>query len=212
VIRGIRPGRAAVAATLFGVAGVQYLLAEAWASRRYDGYDHLRDTVSQLGTPASPADVVMNTAFCVSAVAVAIAGWASAPLLRHRRRRVYLGAVAAYSVGSILVAAVPTGSDNAGVHVAGAIAAIGAGSLIPILVGTGVPNCSRWYRAASIGLGVVGSAGSVLLIAGIGPVGLAERIGIDTFVGWEILTAAALVGSAVSRKSAENQVKFRRHS
>lgn len=191
---------------------MQYLLAEAWASRRYDGYDHLRHTVSQLGVPASPAHVVMNAAFCVSAVSVAIAGWASAPVLRRRRRRVYLSAIAAYSIGSLLVAAVHTSAENAGVHVAGAIAAIGAGNLIPILVGTGVQDCPRWYRAASIGLGVIGSAGSVLLIAGVGPVGLAERIGIDTFVGWEILTAVALVRSAVSRKGVDSPADTRPHS
>ncbi|SNT52269.1 DUF998 domain-containing protein [Rhodococcoides kyotonense] len=182
---------------------MQYLLAEAWTARNYDGYDHLRETVSQLGVPgASPSHALMNTAFCVSAVSVAIAGVSSSYLLRRRRRAVYLGATGAYSLGSVLVAAVHTGSDNAGIHVAGALLAIGAGNVIPVLVGTGVPECPRWYAVASTGLGLVGLAASASLIAGIGPVGLVERMAIDTFVGWEILTAVTLARSAVSRKDA----------
>lgn len=156
----------------------------------FDGYRPVYDTVSELGVPSvSDWHVLMNIAFCVSAVSVLVAGFCSAHLLAARRR-VYLAAVIGYSVGSVLVASVHSGDGSA--HVVGAVLAIGAGNVIAVVVGTGVPACPRWYSGGSIALGVVGFLASVLLIAGIGPVGAVERASIYTFVAWELLTASAI--------------------
>lgn len=186
--------RARTAAGLFGFAAVQYLVGEALTASKYDGYSYLRQTVSELGVPGrSPWHDVVNTSFCLSAVSVAAAGVLSASLLRRRRRRVYLGSVAAYSTGCVLIAVVHSG-DGA-VHVVGAILAIAAGNVIAVTVGTGVPSCPRWYRMTSTALGVAGLAVSAMLVAGIGPIGAVERAPIYTFVAWELLTAAALLRS-----------------
>lgn len=185
---------------------MQYLLGEALTASNYDGYSYLEETVSALGVPAdSPWHAVMNTSFCLSAVSVAVAGACSAHLLRRRRRRVYLGSVAAYSLGCVLIAAVHAGDSN--IHVLGAVLAIAAGNVIAVTVGTagtvgtGVRGCPRWYRVASTALGVAGLAVSGLLLAGVGPIGAVERFPIYTFVAWELLTAGTLVRSAGSRIS-----------
>ncbi|MGA9871080.1 MAG: DUF998 domain-containing protein [Rhodococcus sp. (in: high G+C Gram-positive bacteria)] len=194
--------RARLSGCLFGFAAVQYLVAEAATAFGFDGYRYVRDTVSELGVPASsPGHLVMNGAFCVSAVTVLVAGKLTARLLSRRRAKVYLGAVVAYSVGSVLVASVHAGDGSA--HVLGAILAIGAGNVIAVTVGTGVPTCPRWYSASSVALGAAGFAASILLVAGIGPVGAVERASIYTFTAWELVTAAALFRSAVSRNHAE---------
>lgn len=170
-------------------------MGEALAASAFEGYRYLRNTVSALGVPAdSPWSAAINVSFCLSAVSVAAAGVCSAHVLGRARRRVYLGAVAAYAVGSVLVALVHAG-DGPG-HVLGAVLAIGAGNVIAVTVGSGVPSCPRWYSVGSVGLGVVGFAASVLLVAGIGPVGAVERTSIYTFTAWELLTAVTLYGSA----------------
>ncbi|MCZ4077634.1 DUF998 domain-containing protein [Rhodococcus sp. H36-A4] len=175
---------------------MQYLLLEALTASLSEGYRYAYDTVSDLGVPTtSDTSWLMNVAFCVSAISVLAAGICSASLL-GRRRWAYLGAIAAYSLGSVLVAVVHAGDGNA--HIIGAVLAIGAGNTIALLVGTGVPTCPRWYSKGSIGLGVLGFVASGLLIAGVGPVGVMERASIYTFTGWELLTAAAL-GMVVAR-------------
>lgn len=180
-----------VAGSLFGFAAAQYLVVEAAVAAVFDGYSYLRDTVSDLGVPGtSDAYAAMNVAFGVSAGSVLIAGICSAGAL-GRRRVPYLAAIAAYSVGTALVATVHAGDGSA--HVIGAVLAIGAGNVIALVVGTGVPACPRWYRSGSVALGIAGCAAAACLIAGIGPVGLAERSAIYTFTGWEILTAVALL-------------------
>ncbi|MCC8928003.1 MAG: hypothetical protein ACJA07_000802 [Rhodococcus sp. (in: high G+C Gram-positive bacteria)] len=190
--------RARAAAGLFGFAAVQYLVGEALTASKYDGYSYLRQTVSELGVSGqSPWHDVVNTSFCLSAVSVAAAGALSASLLRGRRNRVYLGSVAAYSTGCVLIAVVPAG-DGA-VHVVGAVLSIAAGNVIAVTVGTGVHSCPRWYRTASTALGVAGLAVSALLVAGIGPIGAVERAPIYTFVAWELMTAVALLRSARSK-------------
>lgn len=196
----ISTARSRAAAGFFGFAAVQYLLGEALTASKYDGYSYLEETVSALGVPAdSPWHAVMNTSFCLSAVSVAAAGACSAYLLGTRRRRVYLGSVAAYSLGCALIAAVHAGDSD--IHVLGAVLAIAAGNVIAVTVGTGVPRCPRWYRVASTALGVAGLAVSGLLLAGIGPIGAVERFQIYTFVAWELLTAVTLMRSARSRFS-----------
>lgn len=190
---------------------MQYLLAEAVTAAMFGGYRPAYDTVSELGVPSvSDWHVLMNIAFCVSAVSVLVAGFCSAHLLAARRR-VYLGAVIGYSVGSVLVATVHSGDGSA--HVVGAVLAIGAGNVIAVVVGTGVRACPRWYSGGSLALGVVGFFASVLLIAGIGPVGAVERASIYTFVAWELLTALAIgrrSRSAHSRNAAVRPTPCRR--
>ncbi|ORI18968.1 hypothetical protein BJD99_19850 [Rhodococcus sp. 1163] len=188
--------KARAAGLLFAFASLQYLLLEALTASRSEGYRYAYDTVSDLGVPTtSDTSWLMNVAFCVSAISVLAAGICSASLL-GRRRWVYLGAIAAYSLGSVLVAVVHAGDGNT--HIIGAVLAIGAGNIIALLVGTGVPTCPRWYSRGSVGLGVLGFVASGLLIAGVGPVGVMERASIYTFTGWELLTAAAL-GLVVAR-------------
>lgn len=170
---------------------MQYLLLEAVVTARSDGYRYTLDTVSELGVPGTSGwYAAMNVAFWVSAVSVLAAGFLSSTLLVVRRR-VYLGLIGAYSVGSVLVASVHAGDGSA--HVIGAILAIGAGNVIAVLVGMSTPHCPQWYSSASLALGVLGFAASGMLIAGVGPVGAVERASIYTFVGWEALTAAALL-------------------
>ncbi|MDJ0393758.1 DUF998 domain-containing protein [Rhodococcus sp. G-MC3] len=188
-----------MAGSLFGFAAAQYLVLEAVVATVSDGYSYIRDTVSELGVPGtSDASAVMNVAFGVSAVSVLAAGICSAGLLGSRRTP-YLAAIAAYSAGTALVATVHAGDGSA--HVVGAVMAITAGNVIALVVGTGVPACPQWYRAGSVALGLVGFAASACLIAGIGPVGVAERTAIYTFTGWEMLTAAVLLRTAEQHRT-----------
>lgn len=167
------------------------MLAEAVTIVGFDGYSIARDTVSELGVPEeSDWHRLMNVAFCISAASVAAAGLCSAHLINARRRPFYLGSIAAYSLGSALVATVHSGQGNA--HVVGAVLAIGAGNVIPLLVGTGVPACPRWYARGSVALGALGTLASAALVTGLAPVGAAERASIYGFVGWELLTAVAV--------------------
>ncbi|OZE83793.1 hypothetical protein CH304_08970 [Rhodococcus sp. 15-649-1-2] len=196
--RGASVGRRCrIAGALFGVAGVQYLLAEAATALRFDGYSPLHDTVSELGVPeVSEWHGLMNASFCVSAASVLAAGLVAAPLLRRGRAQLMRGSVLAYAVGSVLVAVAHTGEGN--LHTLGAVLAIGAGNVIALTVGSArtvgsdATRFPRWYSRASVGLGTVGFAASALLLTGIGPVGAVERVSIYTFVAWELMTAATV--------------------
>lgn len=197
----IHTRRARAAGLLFGFAASQYVLLEGVVAAQSDGYRYVADTVSALGVPGTSEWYgAMNAAFCVSAVAVSIAGLCSWRLL-EKRRRSYLGAVCAYAIGSVLVAAVHAGDGSA--HVLGAVLAIGAGNVIAVLVGSSTRNCPRWYSSGSVALGVAGFVASGLLIAGLGPVGAVERASIYSFVGWELLTAGVLLRTSGRRTAAE---------
>lgn len=191
---------ARVGAACWLIAGAVYPSLEALAARAVPGYRYGHDFISDLGRPDSPQSHLMNTAFAVQGTLF----FAGAALLvraaEGRRARFFLGCATANVIGNLAVAAVPSGdSATAWVHVSGAVLAIVGGNAA-ILAGRSLVDDSRYYRATSIALGVLGLASfGLLAIAStttsvvVLPAAVWERTSVYTIIGWQVLSAAVLM-------------------
>jgi len=119
-----------VAATLWLVAGVAYLMAEALVARHLPGYSYSADYISDLGQPLhSPMAVWMNGAFIAQGMAFALA--AALVVVAARAgpaSAAFLGFAVMYGAGSAVVGLFPSG---------------GSGNSARVLVGAGA-----WERGA----------------------------------------------------------------
>jgi hypothetical membrane protein len=150
---------------------VQLVIADRWT-----GFDHAHDTISDLGTTASPGHVLMNGTFVV--VGAALAGGAA--LLSTELGRLPAVLLLASGVGSLAVGLAPV--DTAPVlHTAVALPVFVAQPLALLLLGA---RC----RATALGgellvAGAVAAAGAAafgITLALETPGGLVERVALWT--------------------------------
>lgn len=185
------------------VAGVAYVGLEAVAAAAYPGYRYAHDFISDLGRPDSPAAHLMNTAFVVQGTLFFAAAVAVSRVRRDRDARPFVAFAAANAIGNVVVAGVPSGSAGiAWVHVSAAALAIVGGNAA-VLAGHRLVDESRWYRAASVGIGTLGLLSFALLaVATVTsttvflPNAVWERTSVYTIIGWQVLSAVRWSGLA----------------
>jgi hypothetical membrane protein len=167
------------------VIAVQLVVASRW-----DGFDHVRDTVSDLGTEASPAHVLMNVAFVVVGGALAAGAVLGAPELG----RLPAGLLLVSGIGSLAVGLAPV--DTApGWHAAVALPVFVAQPLALLLLGA--PRRTTVLGRELLVAGLVAAAGSTafaITLALDTSGGLVER-----FALWTCHLGVALLGYAVLR-------------
>ncbi|WP_134740838.1 DUF998 domain-containing protein [Nocardioides sp. 503] len=167
------------------VIAMQLLVASRWP-----GFDHVRDTVSDLGSQASPAHVLMNVAFVVVGGALAAGAVLAAPELG----RTPAGLLLVSGVGSLAVGLAPV--DTApGWHSAVALPVFVAQPLALLLLGA--PRRGSMLGRELLVAGLVAAAGSTafaITLALDAPGGLVER-----FALWSCHLGVAVVGYAVLR-------------
>lgn len=196
--------RLRVAATLWIVAGVCYLVTEALVAEHVPGYSYATNFISDLGQPPqSPMAAWMNGAFVAQGVAFALAGACAFAAARPGPGTVaFLGLAVIYGAGSTTVGLVPSGGigGSALAHVGGATAAILAGNLAVLAAGVVLLRRGR-FRAigyASVALGLTGLfSGGMLLCSSVLDTqvffgdGAWERGAIYAIIGWQLLAAVA---------------------
>ena len=215
----IRRRRYAVsAAAVWVAAGGGYLILEAIAAvgfRRHYSYAH--DYISDLGVTArgilhgrtvdSPLAHLMNTAFYLQGTFFLLGAVLMVRAVGNRKAGLFLTWAAMNAVGNIIVGTVHGGPianvDGTGwVHGFGAVLAI-AGGNAAILAGSAIvrnSGAAPWYRAASIGLAVVGLLSFIMLVVdsstaaiSVLPVGVWERGSVYSIIAWQMFTAGYLL-------------------
>jgi hypothetical protein len=199
---------ARVAAVLWIVAAVGYLVAEKVAAANVTGhYSYAHHYISVLGVPAwGRFAYLMNGAFYLEGALLFI-GAVLVVRAVGRRGVFFLVFTAATAVGFFLVATVHGGSplaagDGMQWHQAGALlafiggnAAIVAGSSI---VASAV-DARWWYRGVSLLLAAAGFV-SFLALANYNvwgyryaPVGIVERMPVYSILAWQVFSAVVLL-------------------
>ncbi len=205
---------ARVAAVLWIVAAVGYLVAEALAAANVNGhYSYVHDYISVLGVPAwGRFAYLMNGAFYLQGALLFIG---AVLVVRGvgRRGMLFLIFTAVNAVGFFLVATVHGGSPLAageGVywHQAGAFLAFIAGNAA-IVAGSSIVaravDARWWYRGMSL---LLAAAGFVAFLAlanfnvwgyKYGPIGIVERVPVYTILAWQIFSAVVLLTRPAGR-------------
>ncbi|MBJ7336917.1 DUF998 domain-containing protein [Mycolicibacterium sp.] len=195
---------ARAAAACWLVAGIAYVTLEFISATGLPGYRYGRDFISDLGRPDSPLAHLMNTAFVVQGTLFFLGAVLATRVLDDRRRTLFVAFAAANAVGNIVVASVPSGGAGiAWVHVTGAVIAIVGGNAA-VLIGSRHISASRWYRIASVALGVLGLLSFALLAVGattstavlLGDA-VWERTSVYTIIGWQVLSAGMLLARPI---------------
>ncbi|MEO6716228.1 MAG: DUF998 domain-containing protein [Novosphingobium sp.] len=208
-----------LAGSLWLLAGICYLAAEAIAAAAFPGYSYARNYISDLGVPFdgfingreihSPMAPVINFGgFILDGLLSAAATVAAIAAIGVKRSSgtLFAGFALVHSTGSILVGTFHSGAHEAArglaqFHVIGAAMAIIGGNCASIAAASlsrqfGAPP---GYRMASRWLGICGLLGLALLEAGrasglaIAPDGVLERGSVYAITLWKILTGLTIV-------------------
>ncbi|WP_172826644.1 DUF998 domain-containing protein [Mycobacterium sp. 1423905.2] len=190
------PARRKAGAVAWIAATLGYLSLEFAAAGAMPGYSYADNYISLLGLPArSPRAGLMNAAFGAQGVLLL---FGALLLARGRRTGLFIGLVAANTVGNIVVATVHSGSVW---HGCGAVFAI-AGGNAAILTGARClprPADAQWYRRVSDCVAGLGFVGLVLFLryassnTSVPCVGVWERLSVYSILLWQALTAALLL-------------------
>jgi hypothetical membrane protein len=157
---------------------LQFFLAEAIAASQYGGYSYSANVVSDLGTTASPAALLMNVSFIVQGVLIAAGALLLGPGLSGLGGRLTRVLLVLAGVGGLLVGLFPS-DGNATVHeVSAAVHFLGGGiGLIALAYGVRPRSEALGTTLALLGLlGVIGTVffGSAVFL-GLGEGGM-ERV------------------------------------
>jgi hypothetical membrane protein len=215
---------ALVAAVVWIVAGVGWLVGEAVTASAFPGYSYATNYISDLGVPEvavfqgraidSPLSLVMNVTFVGQGVLFLLAGILIFRAVGAGARKTFLVLAAIHAVGIALVGFVHGSEANltSGLvvfHFIGAALAIIAANTALIVAGVssrglGAP---RVYRLASVALGAIGILSLVMLeidssttAINVFPDGVWERAAVYTVIAWELMTGFTLLGAAARRR------------
>ena len=186
-------------------AALVFFVCEAVAAAAVPapGYSYATDLISALGVShRSPLSAVMNVGFCLQGLLFLAGALLVTRVTEAGRRRLFLVLVSLYAFGTVLVATFHGDSLAAGDYAGGALHWYGAlfamvGGNAAIIAGSSVVAglvTVRWYRTASIALGVVGLLSLFMIgnpTAQLTP-GIWERGAVYTIFFWQIVTAFLL--------------------
>jgi hypothetical membrane protein len=194
-------------AALWVVAAVGYLILEAVAAAGFTpAYSYAHNYISDLGVSAvSPRAYLMHAAFYLQGTLFFLGGVLILGIPESPRARVFLGLLAANSIGNITIGTVHSGN----VHRAGAALAIVGGNTA-ILAGSAVIATVggwRWYRHISKLLAALGLLSLLMLMinsatsrTNLLPDGAWERGSVYSITAWQLLTAACLMWRTAARR------------
>ncbi len=205
---GNRVQLARVAAVLWIVAAVAYLVVEKVAADHVKGhYSYLHQYISVLGVPAwGRFAYLMNGAFYLQG-ALSFVGAVLVTRAAGRRGVFFILFTAAATIGYFLVATVHGGSplakgEGMQLHMVGALLVFIAGNLAIVpgskIVARAV-DARWWYRVISLLIAAVGLV-AWLAIANynvwgykVAPVGLLERLPVYSILAWQVFSAVVLL-------------------
>lgn len=194
-------------AALWVVAAVGYLILEAVAAAGFTpAYSYAHNYISDLGVSAvSPRAYLMHAAFYLQGTLFFLGGVLILGIPESPRARVFLGLLAANSIGNITIGTVHSGN----VHRAGAALAIVGGNTA-ILAGSAVIATVggwRWYRHISKLSAALGLLSLLMLMinsatsrTNLLPDGAWERGSVYSITAWQLLTAACLMWRTAARR------------
>lgn len=178
-------------AALWVVGVVGFLLLEAFCAAAYpNDYSYTYDYISDLGV-RGPRVRVMHLAFYLQGIMFLLGTLFLTRGPRSCTARLFVGLVAANTVGNILVGTLHSGK----VHVVGAALAL-AGGNAAILAGSAVIGPTRrWYRSTSTIIAALGFLCLAMLAANLHilPTGVVERGSAYSIFLWQLMTAACLL-------------------
>ena len=188
---------------------MEAVVAAAWT---HPTYSYINDYIAYLGSPdcgpyngqivCSPGWVAMDTTWIIEGLLVAVAGLLLAIFLTRRVAIATIVLAGAQGLGFVLFAVYHNSSSAKAdgtivLYYIGAALVIGAGNILPIVLGA-VWRQLRLSRAVGVTSIILGVVGLVSAIATFGwltiAIGLIERISTYSFLLWQLVFAAALVG------------------
>jgi len=213
---------ALIAASLWGAAGVLWLVFEAITASAFPGYSYATNYISDLGVPDvtvfegrsidSPLSALMNFAFIAQGLLLlggVIFALRAAPGVRGGARTWILAIAITHAVGMLLVGIFHGSQQNLEngllvLHGLGAAFAIATGNITAILGGITSHRIAApsWYRITSVFLGIFGLICLVMLAVASTtsftavPEAVWERGSVYTIIGWELLTSVSLIALA----------------
>jgi len=187
---------------LLAVLGVlAFTLAWVLAGLRTEGFDPVRQSISQLQRDGTMTGAVMTVAF----VAFAAGGLAVAPVLGRRLGRAPQVALTVASLATLGAAASPLGQVRGGaqdiVHLSFGTAGYTALSVLPLLAGWALRYRARRVAGASLLLGAVASACLLGTVPAEAVSGALQRVGFLAGHLWLVGFAVVVLRSSSLRRS-----------
>jgi len=186
-------------------AALVFFISEATAAASVSPpYSYTGHYISELGVPGStPLAWVMNLGFWLQGILFLAGAVLASRGSATGRRRLFIVLVAMTALGDVLVAtfhgnALAAGDTNAAVlHWWGTLLAILGGNAA-IIVGSSVVAGlvkTRWYRAVSVSLAVLGYLSLLFVGHAVGQLnpGLWERGAVYPIFMWQMLSAVLLI-------------------
>ncbi|MGY5882596.1 DUF998 domain-containing protein [Modestobacter lacusdianchii] len=176
---------------------LQFFVVEAIVASRFGGYSYSADVISDLGTAASPARLLMNASFVVQGLLIVGGALLLAPGLSGtggRLPRVFLGIG---GLGVLLVGVFPS-DGNATAHEVAAGAYFLGGALGLIALAYGVRPRSEALGTTLALLGLIGLIGTVFFGAAVF-LFLGEG-GMERVAGYVVPIGLPIAGAALWRQ------------
>ena len=148
------------------LATLQFFAAETFADLRAGTHSRADDVISDLGTAASPAQLLMNSSFLVQGALILAGTVLLAPALRGVAGRAAVALEGAAALGVLLVGLFPSDTD-ATLHAVGAVLHLLGGGLGLIALAYGLRARSELLGTVLALLGLVGTSMTIFFFAGI---------------------------------------------
>ena len=176
---------------------LQFFVVEAIAALQYAGYSYSADVISDLGTVASPARLLMNASFVVQGLLIAAGALLLGPGLSGTGGRLARVLLVVAGAGVLVVGVVPS-DGNATVHAVAAGAHLLGGGIGLIALAYGMRPRSEALATTLAVLGLVGVVGTIFY-ASVVFLGLGEG-GMERVAAYVIPIGLTLAGTALARQ------------
>ena len=145
---------------------LQFFVVEAIVALRLPGYSRVTDTISALGSLASPAHRLMNASFALQGLLILAGALLLRPALRGKGARVAPVLLAVSAVGVVLVSIFPMDGYTV-LHATGAVLHLVGGGLGLLALAYGLRPRSEALGTAVVVLGLIASAMTVFFLLGV---------------------------------------------
>jgi hypothetical membrane protein len=176
---------------------LQFFVVEAIAATRYAGYSYSADVISDLGTAASPARLLMNASFVLQGLLIAAGALLLAPGLSGTGGKLARLLLVLAGLGVLLVGVFPLDSESTAHDVAAGIYLLG-GAIGVIALAYGVRPRSEALGTTLAVLGLIGVVGTIFFAAAVF-LFLGEG-GMERVAAYVVPVALPLAGAALWRQ------------
>lgn len=179
------------------VLTLQFFVVEAIAALQYGSYSYSADVISDLGTAASPARLLMNASFLAQGLLIAAGAVLLRPGLSGAGGRLARALLVVAGLGVFLVGLFPS-DGNTTIHTIAAGAHFLGGGIGLIALAYGVRPRSEALGTALALLGLVGVIATILFASAVF-VGLGEG-GMERMAGYVVPIGLSVAGAALWRQ------------